>query len=139
MSNRALIAILILGLMVGGYLYADGEATKAINQTVNSMTFLDETITAGGAHYTYRFTNPSRYDVWYSYYAEVYVKSVYITTVQFDVTIPAGRSVVIGVDATIGSAAWEVLIENPNPAFRHVGQFEGRALWIISKSWTDEW
>jgi len=141
LSRKILAAILVLGLVgVTGYLYADTAATEAINAVAGSIECLDSADAPDGSAwiFTFRFTNPSRHDVTFHYYVEMYLGHDYITTLEYSVTVPAQRRAIVEARGPIGDAAYRTLLNNPDATYRYEGAFGARCL-FIEKSWENTW
>ena len=149
-SKYALGAILVLIIGGGGlYLYADSEGTNAINEVADSMEFLDSRVSnfnllglSVDYIYTYRLENPSKYDVLFEYYVEIYYQDTYVATMEFVEMVPAGRSITVDIECHVGSEAVGIVTGLINPTYRYEGDFKASTtiLYIpIAKSWSNEW
>lgn len=152
-SKNMLFLILIIGIIGISviYFYADSQVTNAINEVHSSLESLDYRIDDFSLippsitmAYTYRLENPTKIDIYYTYYAEIYYEDNYLSTIEFETLVPSERSVTVETEANFGVdavAIVEDLIFQSEIEYHYVGSFTGKGtlLFTISKSWIDEW
>jgi len=152
-QSRNLIIIAIVGLVGLGalYSYADTQVKKAINLVHESRERVaysdDSSIFSSTANlfYVFRLENPTDIDILYSSYYEVYFEGTYITTFEFEILVPAKRSITVDVTAFVGTEGVEALEDlywATDGEIHYEGSFSGKGtylLFTISKSWNEEW
>jgi len=149
--NKILLVITIFGVIgIGGlYIYADSEVTIAINSVADSLEYMDSRLedfslfpTSATYVYVYRLENPSNIDVTFTYYAEIYFEEQYVSTLEFEILVPAKRSVTVETEEHIGKEAFEMLQGLSEIEYHYIGSFTGEGkflIFTIKKTWSNEW
>jgi len=152
MNKSVKISLVLISIVIGIgalYFYADGQVTDAINHVYHSVEYLDYSVEITSLHplsgkftYIVGLRNPTNIDVELSYYADILIEDEYISTLEFDVSVPANEFVTIRSFYTTGAGNMALVQQFITPTYHYYGQMKGSGKYLfftLSKSWTDEW